>query len=202
MAKEIDFYLDFSSPYAYLAATQIETLAVKHNAQVTWRPFLIGATFKVTGRKAPIQHPLVGDYMIKDVQRFAKLLGLTINFPIKFPILSVKPARLFYYLQERDGNQTAAKAFALKVFQAYFVDRQDFTSNKVLATLIKSFDVSETQVDEAVKSEAMKTLFKSVVDQAIQRGVFGAPIFIVDEEMFWGVDRLDHLDQWLKTGGW
>lgn len=202
MAKDIDFYLDFSSPYAYLAATQIEALAAKHDAHVTWRPFLIGATFKVTGRKAPIQHPLVGDYMIKDVQRFAKLLGQAINFPIKFPILSVKPARLFYYLQERDGDQTAAKAFALKVFQAYFVDSQDFTSNKVLAALIKPFDVSEAQVDEAVKSDAMKTHFKAVVDQAIKRGVFGAPIFIVGEEMFWGADRLDHLDQWLKTDGW
>ena len=118
---DIEFYLDFTSPYAYLASTQIEALAAKHNRNVIWRPFLIGATFKVTGRGAPIGQPLVKEYTLNDVQRYARLLDQPINFPIKFPILGVKPSRLFYFLESRDNNQKAAIAFAKAAFLAYFV---------------------------------------------------------------------------------
>ncbi len=201
-AKQIDFYLDFTSPYTYIAATQIDALATRHGYAVTWRPFLIGATFKVTGRKAPVQYPLVDDYVINDAQRSARLLGLKFTFPVKFPILAVKPSRLFYFLADRDGDQLAAKAFALKVFQAYFVDQQDITRNDVLAKLIDEWGIDSSELNEIVKSDAMKQRFKAVVDEAIKRKVFGAPTFIVSGEMFWGADRLDHLEKWLQTGGW
>ena len=200
--RQIDFYLDFVSPYAYLASTQIEALAERHYCEVVWRPFLIGATFKVTGRKAPVQHPLVWEYTLRDVQRCAHQLGQALNFPIKFPILSVKPSRIFYYFQDRDSNQLAAKKFASAVFQAYFIDRKDMTENRVLSEIAAPFGLGEDEVAEIVKSAAMKDRFKAVVDAAIENKVFGAPMFIVDGEMFWGVDRLDHLDKWLKSGGW
>ncbi|MEE9446810.1 MAG: 2-hydroxychromene-2-carboxylate isomerase [Arenicellales bacterium] len=200
--KQIIFYLDFVSPYAYLASTQIEALAAKHGYSVLWRPFLIGATFKVTGRKAPIQHPLVGDYMKHDVQRFARMLGQPLNFPFKFPILSVKPSRVFYYLEARDGDQINAKAFAAKVYQAYFVDQLNITNNEVLAALAAPFGLSVQDLEIAVSSVEMKDKFKAIVAEAIDRKVFGAPMFIVEDEMFWGVDRMDHLDQWLAKGAW
>ena len=201
-AAAIDFYCDFTSPYAYLAATQIDDLAARHQRDVVWRPFLIGATFKVTGRKAPIDHPLVWEYVLNDVERFAKLLGQPLNYPKKFPILGVKASRLYYFLEDRDGEQTASKAFAKSVFRAYFVDQQDITSNRILASLAEPFDLSLSDIDQIVKSAEMKVRFKRVVDEAIERGIFGAPTFIVDGEMFWGVDRLDHLDRWLDLGGW
>ena len=199
--SDIEFYLDFTSPYTYLAATQIDTLAARHQRAVIWRPFLIGATFKVTGRKALVQHPLVWEYSLNDVQRYARLLKQPINFPVKFPILTVKPSRLFYFLEARDGNQLAAIEFAKAVFQAYFVDRQNITSNNVLSELIAPFGVADNEVDEIVNSAEVKAHFKAVVDEAIERGVFGAPTFIVDGEMFWGVDRMSMLDKWLQSGG-
>lgn len=198
---DIEFYLDFTSPYAYLASTQIETLAARHERNVIWRPFLIGATFKVTGRKAPVQIPLVNEYTLNDVQRYARLLDQPLNFPLKFPILSVKASRLFYFLRQRDGKQQHAIAFAKAVFRAYFVARKDITSNEVLAELMTPFDLDQIEVNEIVKSDEMKIHFKAVVDKAIERGVFGAPMFIVEGEMFWGVDRMDHLDKWLQNGG-
>lgn len=200
-ASEIEFYLDFTSPYAYLASTQIEALAARYEREVIWRPFLIGATFKVTGRKAPVQHPLVREYTLNDVQRYARLLGQPINFPLKFPILSVKPSRIFYFLEARDGNQIAARGFASAVFLAYFVERQMITSNAVLAELAEPFGLDQDAVNKIVNSAEMKQKFRAVVDLAIKRGVFGAPMFIVDGEMFWGVDRMNHLEIWLQNGG-
>ena len=200
--RQIDFYLDFTSPYAYLASTQIEALAARQNAVVNWRPFLIGASFKISGRKAPIEHPLVRDYTLNDVQRYARLLGQPLNFPLKFPILSVKPGRCFYYLQQRDNNQKAAKQFAADAFRAYFVERRDVSKTQVLGELLAPYGVAETELNSMMVSPQVKQLFRSAVDQALQRQVFGAPTFVVDEEMFWGVDRMAHLEQWMQAGGW
>lgn len=201
-AKQIDFYLDFTSPYAYLASTQIEALAARQNAVVNWRPFLIGAGFKISGRKAPIDHPLVRDYTLNDVQRYARLLGQPLNFPLKFPILSVKPGRCFYYLEQRDNNQNAAKQFAADAFRAYFVERRDISKTAVLSELLAPYAVSTAEVDAMMAATEVRQLFRTAVDQALQRQVFGAPTFIVEGEMFWGVDRMAHLEQWIQTDGW
>ncbi len=200
--KHIDFYLDFTSPYAYLASTQIEALASRQNTVAIWRPFLVGASFKVSGRKAPVEHPLVREYMLNDVQRYARLLAQPLTFPCKFPVLSVKPGRLFYFLEQRDGDQQAAKAFAAAVFKAYFVEAEDITQNKVLARLLQPFNVSDAELEQIVVSAEMKLHFKTVVEQALQKGVFGVPMFLVGNEMFWGVDRMLQLEQWLEQGGW
>lgn len=200
--RQIDFYLDFTSPYAYLASTQIEALAARYDYTVVWRPFLIGATFKKTGRKALIQHPLVWEYSLNDVRRTARLLGQAISIPVKFPILSVKAGRLFYYFQDRDTDQAVAKKFAKAVFQAYFAEQKDITDNRVLSQLTRPFGLDEEQVSELVKSTGMKACFKAEVDAALERKVFGAPTFFVENEMFWGVDKLDQLARWLETDGW
>jgi len=202
LEKQIDFYLDFTSPYAYLASTQIEALASQHGYSVTWRPFLIGATFKFTGRKALVQHPLVWEYALNDVERSARLLNQAINFPVKFPILSVKAGRLFYYFQDRDDNQKTAKEFASAAFQAYFVEQKDITDNRVLGEITEVFGLSQEEMEYIVNSTESKERFKAEVDEAIERKVFGAPMFIVDGEMFWGVDRLHQLAKWLESGGW
>jgi len=200
--RQIDFYLDFTSPYAYLASTQIEALAARYDYSAVWRPFLIGATFKLTGRKALIQHPLVWDYSLADVQRTARLLGQPVGIPVKFPILSVKAARLFYYFQDRDADQVIAKKFAAAVFKAYFVEQRDITDDEVLGQITTTFGIDAIRVGEIVKSAEMKARFKSEVDAALEREVFGAPMMIVKDEMFWGVDKLEQLEKWLETGGW
>jgi 2-hydroxychromene-2-carboxylate isomerase len=200
--RQIDFYLDFTSPYAYLGSTQIDALAARHDYNVVWRPFLIGATFKTTGRAPLIQHPMVWEYAQKDVMRTARLQGQPFNLPLKFPILTVKPGRLFYYLQDRDDNQLAAKQFAAAVFQAYFVDQKDVTDSRVLGEISVPFGLEPDEVDEIVKSTEMRLRFKAEVNAAIERNVFGAPTFLVNDEMFWGVDHLVQLERWLETGGW
>jgi len=201
-AKTIDFYLDFTSPYAYLASTQVDALAQRQGVNFIWRPFLVGASFKITGRKAPVEHPLVREYMLHDVQRYARLLGQPIAFPKIFPILSVKPARLFYYLQQRDTGQQAAIAFARAVFHAYFVEQLDITDNAVLARLLLPYGVAAEDLNEITRSADIKQMFKDEVAAALEKQIFGVPTFIVDGEMFWGLDRMPQLEQWLTRGGW
>ena len=79
MAEPIDFYFDFSSPYGYLASTEIDALAARHGRSVTWRPFVLGAAFKVTGQRALTEQPLRGDYARRDFARSARLLGVPLQ---------------------------------------------------------------------------------------------------------------------------
>ena len=200
MAGKLDFWFAFVSPYGYLAATQVEALGQKHYREVIWRPFLIGATFKVSGRKPPLQHPMVAEYMLNDVARTARQMGVELAMPTKFPVLSVNPARLFYCLQDTDAEM--AKRFALQVYRAYFVEGKDISKVGIIAEIATDYGLSAEKAIELMKDNQQKARFKEVVDTAISRKIFGAPILDIDGELFWGVDHLDQADQWLATGGW
>lgn len=198
--KKIDFWFDFVSPYGYIASTQVEAIAQKHGRTIHWRPFLIGATFKVSGRKPPLQHPLVREYMLNDVARTARMLGVELKMPVKFPVLSVNPSRVFYWLQSRDTE--AAKQFAQQVYLAYFVEGKDISKPGVVADIATQFDISAEQAHKLMKSPELKAQFKAVVDEAIAKKIFGAPMLDIEGELFWGVDHLSQADQWLEMGGW
>jgi 2-hydroxychromene-2-carboxylate isomerase len=86
MANPIDFYFDFSSPYGYLASTQIDGLAAKHGRAVTWRPILLGAVFKITGGQPLATIPLKNSYSAHDMARSARLLNVPFKLPTKFPV--------------------------------------------------------------------------------------------------------------------
>ena len=116
MAEPIDFYFDFSSPYGYFMAERIDALAAAHGRSVRWRPFLLGAVYKVTGEVPLPSKPLKGDYSKRDFERSARFLGLRCRIPEAFPIGTQVAARAFYWLDERDP--VAARAFALAVYRA------------------------------------------------------------------------------------
>ncbi len=123
MSTPIDFYFDFSSPYGYFASTQIDQLAAKYNREVVWRPYLMGAVFKITKRQPLVQHPLVDEYSARDIARTARLHNIELTFPTKFPVMSVAPCRAFYWLNNQDKN--AAKHLAQAIYNSYFVEDKD-----------------------------------------------------------------------------
>src|SRR5688572_2609033 len=129
MRPPIDFYFDFSSPYGYFAATKIEAIAARHGREVTWRPILLGVVFKVSGQQPLPSIPLKGEYTKRDLDRFARLLGIPFKLPAKFPIAGQTPSRAFYWLSERDAR--AAKKLALALFHAYFASGLDISSPEV-----------------------------------------------------------------------
>ena len=116
MSAAIDFYFDFSSPYGYLASTRIDELAQRYGRSVAWRPFLLGAAFKLTGQRALIDQPIRGPYHERDFARSARLLGVPFLLPPKFPFFALAASRAFYWLD--DGRQ--AKTLAKAIFGAAF----------------------------------------------------------------------------------
>ena len=98
MAAPIDFYFEFASPYGYLASTQIEALAARHGRTVAWHPIMLGAAFKETGARPLMQTPLKGPYLLHDVPRFARLLGVPLTLPPVMPMNSLAASRACVWL--------------------------------------------------------------------------------------------------------
>jgi 2-hydroxychromene-2-carboxylate isomerase len=196
MAKPIDFYFDFSSPYGYLASTQIDELAKRHKREVAWHPFLLGAAFKVTGQKPLVEQPLRGAYHTHDFERSARLLGVPFRLPEKFPFFGLAASRAFYWL----GGTDKAKRLAKSVFHAAFGEGRDVTPIPTVASLARALGIEG--LEQGIELPETKEKLRVVTDQAIADGVFGSPFFIVDGEAFWGHDRLGQIDRWLAIGGW
>ncbi|MEE9559848.1 MAG: 2-hydroxychromene-2-carboxylate isomerase [Acidiferrobacterales bacterium] len=200
MKNSIDFYFDFSSPYGYFASCRIDQIAGRHGRSVVWRPYLMGAVFKVTGRGPLPEQPLVGDYARRDFLRSARLHSIPFQMPARLPISAVGPSRAYYWLQGQDAEK--AKALARALYSAYFVGGRDISDPAQIAVVAESFGVEQAVLANALQDPAVKERLRQETDAAIARGVFGSPFVIVDDEPFWGNDRLDQVDRWLARGGW
>ena len=200
MPATIDFYFDFSSPYGYLAGTQIEALAAKHGRTVNWHPVLLGAVFKLTGGVPLASIPLKGEYSARDMARCARLLGVPFKLPSKFPIATQAAARLTVWAQQSDT--TRAKELAAALYHAYFAEDCDISNPDVSADVAVVCGYERAAALAAMNDASVKDRLRQEMDEAIARKVFGSPYFIVDGEPFWGADRLDHVERWLATGGW
>ncbi|MEO8133611.1 MAG: 2-hydroxychromene-2-carboxylate isomerase [Betaproteobacteria bacterium] len=200
MAAPIDFYFDFSSPYGYMAAEQIDALATRHGRTVNWHPVLLGAIFKQTGMAPLTEVPIKGDYAKRDFDRSARFMKIPFAMPQVFPIPSQAPARIMLWIASR--NAEAAKAYAKVAYRAYFVEGFNISDPATAAALADGLGHDREAALAAVDDPLFKTALKAEVEQAIARGVFGSPYVIVDNEPFWGVDRLRMVEEWLITGGW
>lgn len=200
MAQPIQFYFDFSSPYGYLTAQVIEDFGTRHGREVVWKPFLLGALFKVTGQKPLLDMPVKGDYARRDLQRSARSLGVPFVLPDPFPFLSVAAARAFYWRADQDPG--AGKVLAKALYVAAFGAGRDISSPEVLLEVAETQGVDREELGAALKEQAVKDRFRGEVDAALEKGVFGSPLLLVDGEAFWGHDKLPEVGRWLESGGW
>jgi 2-hydroxychromene-2-carboxylate isomerase len=200
MSAPIDFYFDFASPYGYFAATRIDDIAARYGREVIWRPVLLGAIFKVTGMKPNLLQPLRGDYLKHDVVRFGRLLGVPLIVPEVMPLNALIASRAYWWLYEGDAGQ--AKQFARAIYHAHWGEGRDVTSVEAVAAVAEAFGIAAGELAEGVQKVEVKDRLRREIDRAIERGVFGSPFIIVDDEPFWGADRLDQIESWLERGGW
>ncbi len=196
----IDFYFDFSSPYGYIASTQIDAIAARNGRAVVWRPILLGVVFKTTGMAPLPSVPMKGEYSVRDFARSARFYGVPYAMPKQFPFNAVQPSRVFYWLSGRDAD--LARRFAQAAFHAAFPGQQDIAAAEACAGIAATLGVKREETLAAVNDPAVKEKLRTEVDAAIKRGVFGSPFIVVDGELFWGADRLDQAERWMKTGGW
>ena len=200
MANPIDFYFDFSSPYGYFAAAQIDALAAKHGRAVHWRPILLGAVFKMNGQQPLSTIPLKGSYAKHDMLRSARWFGVPFKIPGKFPIGTIAPCRAYYWVHDQDA--ALAKKFALALYHAYFAEDRDISSPEITGNVAAKLGIDKNALAAALNDAAVKERTRNEVDAAIERGVFGSPYIVVDGEPFWGADRLDQAERWLEKGRW
>lgn len=202
MPAPLLFHFDFISPYGYFASLRIEGLAARHGREVDWRPMLLGvAVMKVMGLKPLLETPLKGDYVRRDVLRYARRHGIRLGRSLDASIGNPLPAaRAFYWVRKHHPALQAAMAHAL--YDAFWGQGRDLSTPQAIAGITLPAGIDPAALAEGTASEEAASLLRNAVAGAISAGVFGSPTVIVDGEPFWGVDRLDEAEEWLARGGW
>jgi len=193
MSAPIEFWFDFSSPYAYFAANSVESRLSRFGRTILWRPFLLGAAFKITGMGSLTHTPMRGDYAKRDWKRIADSMSLPFSLPNHHPYRSQNSARTYYWLEENAPE--SATLFAKRAFAAHFEQGKDLTEKGAVLSLLPE---APATLGNWLDSADAKAVLKSKTDEAISKGVFGSPFFIVDGEPFWGWDRLAFVERLLE----
>jgi 2-hydroxychromene-2-carboxylate isomerase len=193
MGKKLEFFYDCSSPWTYLAFSQIEEVARRGNTDVTWRPILVGGVFNTVNqsvyenRANPVK--VKARYYKKDMQDWAHLYGLKITDPgnlVVFPVNSVKAMRGAFVAQEHGK----ISSYSRRVFEVYWGDNRDISKDDVLRDIVKAVGLDESEFFTKIAAQAYKDKLKVNTDELIERGGFGSPTIFVDGQMFFGNDRL------------
>lgn len=193
-AKSVDFWFEFASSYSYLAAMRIEPLAREAGVAIRWRPFLLGPVFLSLGwNDSPFNiYPPKGRYMWRDLARLSAKYGLPFKLPSQFPRNGLLAARVALAAAE----QPWLPAFVQGVLRANFGEDQDIAEEGVIRTLLLAVGTEPETWLTAARSEPVKTALRNQTTRATELGIFGAPTFLVGDEMFWGNDRLEDALAW------
>ena len=189
MTKTVEFFFDVGSPAAYLAFTQLPRIAGETAATLIWRPMLLGGVFKATGNTSPVLLPAKGRWMMQDLARCAERLGVPLKMPADFPINTLTLMRGAAGMQLKHPQDFVR--YVAAVFEGVFARGLAMGDADVVATVLgdAGFDAAEFQALTA--DPLVKQALIANTDEAVARGVFGAPTMFVDEEMHFGQDRLD-----------
>jgi 2-hydroxychromene-2-carboxylate isomerase len=192
MKDPIEFYFDFASPYSYFMAGRLDAMARECGRDIIWRPLILWAVLKAHGLPAPLEHPVKKSYVLRDMERSARFYDLPFRLPARFPASSHLPACAFYWLQTVKPD--AAKPFAHRVFQAYFVDDIDIGGADDIARCLADIaGIAEAAAQAALTDESAKAALQACVASAVAEGVWGVPYMVIGEEAFFGADRLAHI---------
>ncbi len=193
MSKTVEFFFDFGSPASYLAWTQLPDLCARHGAELRFRPMLLGGIFQATGNASPISVPAKGRYTLIDFQRFARRYGVAFSLNPNFPIntLTLMRGACAYQLRAPDQFETYVKA----MFEALWTRQRNLADPAVVAEVLTEAGLDAQAFAAWVAEDEVKAALKAATEEAVQRGVFGAPTCFVGGEMFFGQDRLDFVDE-------
>jgi 2-hydroxychromene-2-carboxylate isomerase len=194
MVKQLSFWFEFASTYSYLTAMRIEEAAADREVEVVWRPFSLGPIFVAQGwTSSPFNiYPAKGAYMWRDVARRAASLNLPMKQPNPFPQNTLLAGRVA--IQALKQGEAGVR-FCKNVYRAEFADGRDLSDPTVLGALLEEEGLPPNLLETAVEPEGKQAL-KDAVAEAQALGIFGAPSFIVGDELFWGDDRLENALAW------
>lgn len=193
--KVIDFFLDFVSPFAYLAHSQLPELARKHGYELRYRPIDLPAAKLAAGNTGPpnVSMPIKLRYLRKDLDRWAERYKIPISFP---PSLKSELANKGVFFAEAKGQ---CEDYVRHVWSHSWGEGQDMSSEDLLAEIASELGWEPDAFLAYVHSEEAEDAYRLSNEEAHSRGVFGAPIMMIGEEMWWGNDRLFFLDEYLSS---
>lgn len=193
MTRLIEFFWEPGSSYTYLASTQIEALARECDASITYKPFLLGKVFEARGMKLPASIPAKAKYMFTDLARWAQQYEIPFVAPQVFPVHSLLASRCAIAAGEADAGRTTRA-----ICKAYWGEGRDISQPHVLQAAFDAAGLDGAAILARTQDAEVKDTLKRNTEEALERGVFGAPTLFVGEAMFWGNDRLDHLRMFLQ----
>ena len=196
MNKTLEFFFDLGSPAAFLAWTQLPALCERTGARLRYRPMLLGGVFQATGNASPATVPAKGRYMMMDLLRHARRYSVPFAFNPHFPINTLVLMRGAVGYQLHSEHELLRYLDAM--FTAIWVDQRNLADEQVLTEVLVAAGLDAEQFRALVTEDSVKNVLKANTEEAVQRGVFGAPTFFVDDEMFFGQDRLGFVEDALR----
>jgi 2-hydroxychromene-2-carboxylate isomerase len=187
VAKQIEFFYDYLSPFSYLADTQLPAIAERTGAEIVYRPVLLGAIMKATGNSGPIPIQGKAGYNVADFQRWARRYGVPARFSPHFPFNTIRILRAAIAAQIHGRFQE----FHSAAFRAIWEQGQDLSEEDVLRLVLDAAGIERALIE----ADEIKNQLRANSDEAVSRGAFGLPTFFVNDEMFWGNDRLDFVEE-------
>jgi len=189
--REIEFFFDYGSPASYLAYTQMPRIAQRTGAEIVYRPFLLGGVFKATGNRSPIEIPPKGAWMMGDLARFAKRYGVPYVRNPHFPLNTLNLMRGAIAAE----NEGRLIPYSDAIFRAVWADQRNMEDPIVIAAVLREAGFDPAAMMAAIGTAQVKDRLRANTEEAVSRGVFGAPTFFVGKELFFGQDRLDFVEE-------
>lgn len=187
--RTVEFFFDFGSPTTYLAHTQLPRLARESGARLVYRPMLLGGVFKATGNASPVAVPAKGRWMGQDIARWAARYGVPFAFNPHFPINTLTLMRGAVGLQMRQPADF--EPYVDAVFDAMWVHPRNLGDAAELAAVLRPLGLDAEAFTALVGDAQVKAALVATTEEAVARGVFGAPTCFVGAQMHFGQDRLD-----------
>jgi 2-hydroxychromene-2-carboxylate isomerase len=195
MPRTLEFLFDVGSPTTYLAHKRLPDLIARTGAEVVYVPVLLGGIFRATGNASPVMVPAKGAYMGADMARFARKFGVPLNMNPYFPINTITMMRMAAGLVGEDLFPTLVDT----LFDAMWQGRRNMGDPEVLASVLSGAGLDPAALLAIADSPEAKDRLKANTEGAVARGAFGAPTFFVEDEMFFGQDRLDFIEEALTA---
>ena len=198
--RQVEFYYDLVSPYSYLAYTQLGRICEEHDAELILRPMLLGAVHKMSGNRAPIEVEAKSRYQWRDIHRWADHYDVPLQFPDPFPFRTLKTLRAAMFCSGRGELEAFTReAFALYWQEDGAPEGLEADEDGPISEVARRIGTGPEEVLEGAAAPENKRALKDATEEAVERGVFGAPAFFVDGEMFWGNDRLHFVEEALQS---
>ncbi|WP_229423416.1 2-hydroxychromene-2-carboxylate isomerase [Massilia frigida] len=191
---QLAFWFDFGSNYSYLSTMRIEALAAAQGVRVLWKPFLLGPVFKSFGwNTSPfVLQKEKGAYVWRDMQRQCDKYGLPWTQPRTFPRRALLPLRVALL----GAGEAWIGAFCRRIMECNFVEDREIDDAALVGEVLAALGLDGAALIAAAGTDENKLAMRAQGEEAVRRGVFGAPMFFAGDEMFWGNDRLEDGVAW------